>query len=76
MKTGKLILELKVGETIKIGNDTLLTAFKTGNERMKLGIEAPIDLPILRSNAKVLQKKPVKAKPVKAKTVKATCGKG
>lgn len=42
-----LILSRKLGESVKIG-DATVTVTRIDNERVKLGVEAPKDCPIIR----------------------------
>ncbi|MGP0066408.1 MAG: carbon storage regulator [Isosphaeraceae bacterium] len=44
-----LVLTRKVGETILIGDDIVITVVDIGNSRMKLAIDAPAGHRILRS---------------------------
>ena len=53
-----LVLTRKEKETVKIGNDTTVTILKTLRGRVRIGISAPKDTPIVRDNAKVKSKKP------------------
>ena len=43
-----LVLARKVGERIVVGNDIILTVLAVERDRIKLGIEAPAHVPILR----------------------------
>lgn len=43
-----LVLSRKVGEKIVIGNNILVTVIEVIGDRVRLGIDAPRDLPILR----------------------------
>lgn len=45
---GMLVLSRKVGEAVWIG-DTLVTVVRDGRGSIRLGIQAPKDVPILRS---------------------------
>ena len=44
-----LVLSRRVGESIIIGNDIRVTVLKIKNNQVKLGIDAPMDLAIHRS---------------------------
>lgn len=44
-----LVLSRKVGEKIVIGNDIVLTVVNVQGDRVRLGIDAPDDVRILRS---------------------------
>jgi carbon storage regulator CsrA len=48
-----LVLTRKLGEKILIGNDITITVVDIGQSRLKLGIEAPADHRILRSELAV-----------------------
>jgi carbon storage regulator len=43
-----LVLSRKVGERIHIGNDVVLTVVAIDGHRIRLGVEAPGDVPIRR----------------------------
>ena len=43
-----LVLARKVGERIVVGNDIVVTVLAVERDRIKLGIEAPAHIPILR----------------------------
>lgn len=43
-----LVLSRKKGETIKIGDDIEITVVAIGNDQIKLGINAPKQIEILR----------------------------
>lgn len=43
-----LVLSRKLGEKIMIGNDIVLTIVKIDRNQIRLGIEAPGDVPIYR----------------------------
>ncbi|MCY2934138.1 MAG: carbon storage regulator [Planctomycetota bacterium] len=43
-----LVLSRKVGSSILIGNEVLLTVVKIDRNQVRLGIEAPLDMKILR----------------------------
>lgn len=43
-----LVLARKQGEKIRIGKDITITVLSTGVSRIRLGIEAPIELPVHR----------------------------
>ncbi len=47
-----LVLTRKEGEQICIGDDIRITVVRAGGERMRLGIEAPPNTVILRSELK------------------------
>ena len=43
-----LVLNRKTSERIHIGNDIVVTIIKTGGNLVKIGIDAPLDVRILR----------------------------
>lgn len=43
-----LVLTRKVGESILIGDDIVITVFETDGKKAKIGIEAPQDVLIMR----------------------------
>jgi carbon storage regulator len=43
-----LILTRRVGETLMIGNDIAITVLGVKNNQVRLGIEAPKDVPVHR----------------------------
>ena len=43
-----LVLSRKKGETIKIGDDIEITIITTANDQVKIGIQAPKNVEILR----------------------------
>lgn len=43
-----LVLRRKAGETVLIGNDVELTVLEVEGDRVKLGIQAPQDVEIMR----------------------------
>lgn len=51
--TSTLVLTCPVGESIEIGADIVITVVQGQNNRPRLSIQAPRDLQILRSDAKV-----------------------
>ena len=44
-----LVLTRKENEKIRIGEDIVLTVVRTSGDRVRIGIEAPIDVQVLRS---------------------------
>jgi carbon storage regulator CsrA len=51
-----LVLTQKVGEAIRIGDDIVLTVLEVAGRQVRLGIDAPRHLPILR--AEILDREP------------------
>jgi carbon storage regulator len=49
-----LVLARKVSERILIGKDIVLTVVRTSKESVRIGIEAPADVIILREELKEL----------------------
>lgn len=43
-----LVLSRKVDERIKIGEDIYVTVVRIAGDKVRLGVEAPIDLPVHR----------------------------
>jgi len=43
-----LVLSRKIGSSIRIGKDITLTVVKIDRNQVRLGIEAPLNVPILR----------------------------
>jgi len=43
-----LVLTVREGQTVKIGGDVVLTAVQCDNGKVRIGIEAPKSVPILR----------------------------
>ena len=43
-----LVLSRKIGERIKIGENIVVTVLKTKGKTVKLGIEAPKEIPVRR----------------------------
>lgn len=50
-----LVLTRKKMETIRIGEDIVVTVVQTGSGRVKLGIEAPANVRVLRGELDLLQ---------------------
>lgn len=44
-----LILRRRVGESVRIGGDVDITILDIGPSRVKLGVEAPVGVPVVRS---------------------------
>jgi carbon storage regulator len=49
---GRLALKLKAGESVEIGGSIKVTVYKVGERNVKLAIEAPKEIAVLRSDAK------------------------
>ena len=49
-----LVLSRKVGETIQIGDDIILTVVRIGPNNVRLGIDAPRELNIVRTELLVV----------------------
>jgi carbon storage regulator len=43
-----LVLSRKAGERIRIGDNVVITLVRTGNESVRIGIEAPREIAIVR----------------------------
>ena len=50
-----LVLTRKKSETIRIGENIVVTVVQTGHGRVKLGIEAPADVRVLRGELELLE---------------------
>lgn len=47
-----LVLSREEGQSIKIGDDIVITVANLTNGRVRLGVDAPRDVPVLRSELK------------------------
>lgn len=47
-----LVLSRKVGEKIVIGENIIITVVDVANHRVRLGIDAPREIPVMRSELK------------------------
>lgn len=61
-----LVLSRKVGERIRIGSNIVLTVLETQGHRIRLGIEAPADVSVMRAE---LQHAKLTAPPLTEPTV-------
>ena len=43
-----LVLSRKPGQTLVIGDDVVVTILEVNGERVKIGVEAPREIPVLR----------------------------
>ncbi|MDR2754184.1 MAG: carbon storage regulator [Planctomycetaceae bacterium] len=59
-----LVLTRKEGEKICIGDDVVITIVRTGGDRVRLGIEAPSDQVVLRSELKAKEPQNVETIPL------------
>lgn len=50
-----LVLTRKKSETIRIGENIVVTVVQTGHGRVKLGIEAPPEVRVLRGELELLE---------------------
>ncbi|MEC8925768.1 MAG: carbon storage regulator [Pseudomonadota bacterium] len=46
-----LILSRRASEKLRIGNDIVITVCKVKDDQVKLGIDAPADIVVMRDNA-------------------------
>ena len=53
-----LILTRRVGEAILVGDDIMVTVLANTGDVVRIGIDAPKDVQILRPEAKIKQPKP------------------
>lgn len=58
-----LVLSRKLGEKIVIGENVVITVVKIDNSQIRIGIEAPIDVPVYREELRGEDGKAPKAKP-------------
>ena len=58
-----LILSRKIGETIRIGNDIIITAVRSADGKIKIGIDAPRNILILRGELDLFDGPVPSAKP-------------
>jgi carbon storage regulator len=49
-----LVLTRKLGESVIVGNNILITVLSTGGSRVKLGVQAPVEVAIIRSEINML----------------------
>jgi carbon storage regulator len=59
-----LVLTRKEGEKICIGDDVVITVVRAGGDRVRLGIDAPSDLVVLRSELKVKEQQNLETIPL------------
>jgi len=50
-RRGNLVIQRKIGESFTIGGDITITVLSGTASNVRLSIEAPISLPIIRDNA-------------------------
>ena len=53
-----LVLSRRIGETILIGNAIQLTVVAVHNNQVRLGITAPLDVPVHRTELKAISGRP------------------
>lgn len=58
-----LVLSRKLGESVKIGDDVVVTVVYVDRVRIKLGIEAPRDVSVVRSEL-INREPPAREEPV------------
>jgi carbon storage regulator len=58
-----LVLTRKVGERIRIGEDIIVTVTSLGHGKVRLGIDAPRAVPVLRAELMPGKGKPPEQKP-------------
>jgi carbon storage regulator len=61
-----LVLNRRRGESIRIAEDVLVTVVDMSNGNVKIGIEAPRDVPVVREEIKDLPVKPRNISTVRA----------
>jgi carbon storage regulator len=50
-----LVLSRKQSERIRLGNDIVVTVVRVSGDKVRLGIEAPSDMVVLRDELRALQ---------------------
>lgn len=53
-----LVLSRKKSETIKLGNSIEITVVRVNGDQVRLGIQAPSDVPVLRQELSKTKAKP------------------
>lgn len=53
-----LVLSRKIDESIVINNNITITVLKISGRTVRIGIEAPLEIPVLRSEIKKEDKEP------------------
>ena len=56
-----LVLSRKEAQRIRLGDDIVVTVLKLGGDKVRLGIEAPRDMLVLRDELEVFDAAPAKA---------------
>ena len=56
-----LVLSRKEAQRIRLGDDIVVTVLKLGGDKVRLGIEAPRDMLVLRDELEVFDAAPSKA---------------
>ncbi|RMF95852.1 MAG: carbon storage regulator [Planctomycetota bacterium] len=62
-----LVLSRKENERIRLGDSIVVTVVRVGGDRVRLGIEAPPDVPILRDELEAFPRDTDKGDPPKLK---------
>lgn len=44
-----LVLSREVGQKIRVGKDVLITVTRIGRGKVRIGFEAPVEIPIVRT---------------------------
>jgi carbon storage regulator len=65
-----LILTRRAGESFFIGENIEVIVFETGTDRIRIGINAPAEIPIVRKEIKETQKENIQASNATTETVK------
>ncbi len=55
-----LVLSRKVGERIVVGDNITITVVRMGNGSVRIGVEAPQDLPIMRQELMLREASPAR----------------
>jgi len=60
-----LVLTRKIGERVIIGDDVVITVLEARNDKVRLGIDAPADVPVYREEIAPGKEDPSKEDPSK-----------
>ena len=52
-----LVMTRRIGETVRIGDNITVTVTEIDGNQVKLGIQAPREIPILRHDARLLRRR-------------------
>ena len=60
-----LVLSRKESERIRLGNNIVVTVVRVSGDRVRIGIEAPPDVIVLRDELQPRERVPAETKPLK-----------